>query len=59
MAVVGRGVTHLDEAVARWRGEGERMEGGGGKGCAERYLQCAGCEACHLSSNRKPVCGRN
>lgn len=24
----------------------------------EWYLQCAGCEACHLSSNRKPVCGR-
>lgn len=36
-----------------------RREGGGSKGYAEWYLQCAGCEACHLSSNRKPVCGWN
>lgn len=43
--------------MERW-GRGRRREGGGGEGCAEWYLQCAGCEACHLSSNRKPVCGR-
>lgn len=58
LVVEGRGEVKLGWGSCQMERWGRR-EGGGSKGYAEWYLQCAGCEACHLSSNRKPVCGWN